>query len=127
MAIRKTDKPFTVRSNEADKDYLLARFISLIGGGFASRAGFFAQQACEKYMKAVTIQAKGQYDETHQLAEIAKMCADIDPYFGDREIIKIRTLFDVFDQLGRYGAAAKFDPLAPKNPEFETAGVIVCS
>jgi hypothetical protein len=51
-----TDLPFTAFSMEADRDYLLARMISFLGGGFHSRAGFLGQQACEKYMKALTVQ-----------------------------------------------------------------------
>jgi HEPN domain-containing protein len=51
----KTEMPFWSFSKEADTDYLLARMINFLGAGFHSRAGFFAQQACEKYMKALMI------------------------------------------------------------------------
>lgn len=107
-----TDMPFYVFSLEADRDYLLARMINFTGAGFHSRAGFFAQQACEKYMKAISVQHTKGYLETHNLKELAVPCAAHDPYFSSAETIRILEQFDVFDQIGRYGGAANFDPLS---------------
>ena len=118
-----TDLPFTVFSMEADYDYLLARWVHFAGGGFQFRAGFFAQLACEKYMKAITLQARKQYLETHRLLELADECSRLDPMFNHPEARKTLAKLDVFDQLGRYGAAANYDPYAKKSPQLETAGV----
>lgn len=49
--IIKTDVPFVVFSFEADADYLLARMIVFLGAAFQGKAGYFGQQACEKYLK----------------------------------------------------------------------------
>jgi HEPN domain len=108
----KTDMPFAVFSMEADTDYLLARMINFLGAKFHSRAGFFAQQACEKYMKALSVQRDGTYAETHNLKELAVACEPYDPYFSADDTKRILEQFDLFDQIGRYGGAAKFDPLA---------------
>jgi len=112
LEIIQFDKPFTVFSREADKDYLLARMISFVGGGFEAKAGLLGHQACEKYMKAVMVQANATYAETHKLLELANFCEPRDAYFGEPETTRILEQFDIFDQIGRYGAAANFDPLA---------------
>jgi HEPN domain len=70
----KPDKPFWMFSMEADTDYLLCRMINFLGSSFHARAGFFAQQACEKYMKALTIQDRSEYTEINNLVELAKFC-----------------------------------------------------
>jgi HEPN domain-containing protein len=106
------DRPFIVLSKEADYDYLLARLISFLGGGFHSKAGFFAQQACEKYMKALNIQRNGTYLETHKLLDLAAKCEPDGAFFSEPETKRILEQFDIFDQIGRYGAAANFDPLS---------------
>jgi HEPN domain-containing protein len=121
----KTDFPFVVFSIEADRDYLLARHLSFTGAGFHSRAGFLGQQACEKYMKALTVQSQGEYLQTHQLLPLADACAKIDPYFADEKTRNTLRNFDYFEQVGRYGAAANFDPLAVQNDEITTAGVMI--
>jgi HEPN domain-containing protein len=108
----KTQKPFCAFSAEADKDYLLARMTNFIGAAFNSRAGYFAQQACEKYMKALTVEREGGYLETHKLRELASLCETYDPYFSETNTKHILERFDMFGQVGRYGAAANYDPLS---------------
>jgi HEPN domain-containing protein len=110
--IIQTAMSFSVFSLEADRDYLLSRWINFAGAGFHSRAGFFAQQACEKYLKALNVQKDGGYFETHNLKELAAACEAYDPYFSSTETLRILERFDLFDQIGRYGGAAKFDPLS---------------
>jgi HEPN domain-containing protein len=83
----KPDKPFWMFSMEADTDYLLCRMINFLGSSFHARAGFFAQQACEKYMKALTIQDRSEYTEINNLVELAKFCEPIDPYFAEKNTI----------------------------------------
>ncbi|MEJ2374082.1 MAG: HEPN domain-containing protein, partial [Pseudolabrys sp.] len=112
VVLVKTDMPFAVFSHEADIDYLLARMVNFLGAGFHARAGFFAQQACEKYMKALIVQHSGQYPETHNLIELAGQCETVDAYFAQEDTNRILQQFDMFDQVGRYGGAANFDPLA---------------
>lgn len=124
-AVIKTDFPFSVFSLEADTDYLLARHISFVGAGFTSRAGFFGQQACEKYMKALSVQERRAYLQTHKLLLLSDFCVDIDPFFARADTKETLRVFDLFDQLGRYGAAAKYDPLAPKDSTLSVAGVRV--
>jgi HEPN domain-containing protein len=107
-----TDFPFAVFSMEADCDYLLARMIHFLGAGFHSRAGFFAQQACEKYLKAFSVQQTRSFLETHNLKTLAEFCEPQDSYFSEAETRKVLEQFDLFDQIGRYGGAAKYDPLS---------------
>jgi HEPN domain-containing protein len=108
----KTDMPFSVFSMEADHDYLLARMISFLGGGFHARAGYFAQQACEKYLKALSVQHDGTYVETHKLLELAAFCEPNYPFLSHQAAKDDLARFDMFDQVGRYGGAAKYDPLS---------------
>jgi HEPN domain-containing protein len=110
--LTETQKPFWTFTREADTDYLLARMINSLGAAFHSRAGFFAQQACEKYMKALTVEREGGYLETHKLKELAALCEPYDPYFSETNTKHILERFDMFDQVGRYGAAANYDPLS---------------
>jgi hypothetical protein len=97
---------------EADKDYLAARMINSLGQSLASRSGFFGQQACEKYLKAVSVQFKGEYIETHQLSVLASHCEEVLPFLKEQAAKDDLDKFDLFEQIGRYGAAAKFDPLS---------------
>jgi hypothetical protein len=105
-----TDMPFPVFAMEADYDYILARLINFVSGPFSGRAGFFAQQACEKYLKALSVQQEKAYLETHKLRELAAKCESYGAFFSDPETIRILEQFDMFDQIGRYGGAANFDP-----------------
>jgi HEPN domain len=108
----KIDMPFPVFSTEADTDYILARMVHFVGGKFGSRAGFFGQQCCEKYMKALSVQHDGTYIETHGLLALARKCEVYGEYFSEAETKRILEQFDLFDQIGRYGGPANFDPLS---------------
>jgi HEPN domain-containing protein len=110
--IIQTDMPFPVFSMEADTDYLLARLVNFLGSSFHSRAGFFAQQACEKYMKALSVQRDQSYAETHKLLDLAQICEPYGAFFSEAETKRILKQFDIFDQIGRYGGASNFDPLS---------------
>jgi HEPN domain-containing protein len=112
LKIVQADMPFPVMSMEADKDYLLARMIHFTGGGFHSRVGYLGQMACEKYLKALTIQNEKMYAETHGLLALAGLCEKYDAYFAEAETKRVLDQFDMFDQVGRHGGAAKFDPLS---------------
>ena len=120
-----TDFTFAVFTHEADIDYLLARWIHFAGGGFHARAGFFAQQSCELYMKAVMVQGDKRYAETHKLLELARYCAQYDAFFDEDATKRMLTHFDSFDQVGRYGGAAKFDPQAQRSGSLEVVGVAI--
>lgn len=108
--------PFSVFSNEADTDYLLARMISSLGGSFQGRAGYFGHQACEKYLKALSVQHHKSYAETHNLIALANYCETHYAFLKDARAKDDLGLFDAFDQVGRYGAAAKHDPLSKGTP-----------
>lgn len=121
----KADMPFWAFSREADVDYLLARSLHFTGIAFQGRAGFFAHGACEKYMKAITVQGGEGYIETHKLLELAKECEKYADHFAEPETVSLLNDLDAFDQVGRYGMAANFDPHAQTNDQFQTAGVMV--
>jgi len=120
-----TDKPFSVFSLEADRDYLLARLINFSGCGFTSRAGYFGQQALEKYFKALMVQEEKAYLRTHDLIELANYCSKYDSHFGSTDFIKKVEIFDDFREVGRYGGETTHDPHAKKEEDFTTAGVYV--
>lgn len=118
-----TDKPFSVFSLEADRDYLLARLINFSGNGFASRAGYFGQQAIEKYFKALMVKEEKAYLKTHDLIEISNYCSKYDSIFKDADFIRKITIFDDFREVGRYGGESTHDPHAKQEKDFTTAGV----
>jgi HEPN domain-containing protein len=120
-----TDKPFFVFSLEADRDYLLARLINFTGPGFASRAGYFGQQAIEKYFKALMVQEEKAYLKTHNLFELAKYCTKYDHSFEDEKFIKKINIFDDFREVGRYGGESIYDPYAETEDNFTTAGMSI--
>lgn len=118
-----TDKPFSVFSLEADRDYLLARLINFSGHGFASRAGYFGQQAIEKYFKALMVQEEKVYLKSHDLIEIANYCSKYDSIFKDVDFKSKVTIFDDFREVGRYGGESSYDPHSKMEKDFITAGV----
>src|SRR4051812_26056718 len=121
MAAKRTNLPFPAFSSEADTDYLLSRMVHFLGGSFYFRTGFFDRQACEKYMKAPLVQETKSYIPTHKLLELAEACVLLDSYYSDPNTIRILKNFDYFDQVGRYGAASNYDPLAIDTQELKTA------
>lgn len=122
MKIIKTDKSFGVFSLEADRDYILARLINFSGSGFAPRAGYSGQQACEKYFKSLMVQEEAQYLKTHDLIELSKYCEKWDPIFGEEKFLAKIKIFDDFREVGRYGGEATHDPNSESRDDFQTAG-----
>ncbi|MEK7450834.1 MAG: HEPN domain-containing protein [Patescibacteria group bacterium] len=108
---------------EADRDYLLARLINFSGYGFASRAGYFGQQAIEKYFKALMVQEEKAYLKTHDLIVLAKYCSKFDLVFVSGDFLRKVKIFDDFREVGRYGGESTYDPHAKKEKDFTTAGV----
>ena len=119
-----TEKPHSVFSMEADRDYILARLINFSGAAFAPRAGYYSQQTLEKYLKAFLVQEAKAYPLTHDLLQLADECSKVDSEFKDKEFLDKLSIFNEFIDLGRYGGEASKDPRAVKNHDFETAGVI---
>jgi hypothetical protein len=76
-------------------------------------------------MKAFMVQESKQYLESHILLALAENCSQFNLYFGERKTKEILELFDRFEQVGRYGAAANHDLLATKGEGIETKGVMV--
>ncbi len=120
-----TDKPFPVFSSEADRDYILARLINFSGYGFAVRAGYFGQQAIEKYFKALMVQEEKVYLKTHDLIELSKHCFKFDYVFSSHEFLSKVKIFDDFREVGRYGGESMYDPHSKQERSFITAGVYV--
>lgn len=120
-----TDKPFSVFSLEADRDYLLARLINFSGHGFASRAGYFGQQAIEKYFKALMVQEDKIYLKTHDLIELANYCSKFDSIFTGDGFLRQVKIFDDFREVGRYGGESTHDPHSKQEKDFTTAGAYV--
>ncbi len=124
-AFIKTDKTHSVFSMEADKDYIIARLLNFTGAAFASRAGYYSQQALEKYLKAFLVQQSGKYLKEHDLLKLAKYCSKLDTDFSDKNFIKNLEVFNLFIDVGRYGGEASYNPLSKRTKEFQTAGIMV--
>lgn len=73
------------------------------------------------------LQAAGKYSEGHKLLDLRMICAEHDSFFKDDEIVESLRIFDEFEQVGRYGAAANFDPGAKTTADFKTSGVMMWS
>lgn len=123
MKFIQTDKPFFIFSLEADRDYILSRLINFSGSGFSSRAGYFGQQAIEKYLKALMVYKEKYYSKSHDLISLAKHCSKYNETFSDVDFLEKVTLFNDFIEIGRYGAESNIDPHSKKEKEFTTAGV----
>lgn len=76
-------------------------------------------------MKALLVQETKSYIPTHKLLELAEACVPLDSYYSEPNTIRILKNFDYFDQVGRYGAASNYDPLAIDTQELKTAGVSI--
>ncbi|HVO95155.1 MAG TPA: hypothetical protein VMT22_20030, partial [Terriglobales bacterium] len=62
--------------------------------------------------KALSVQMDQSYLETHNLADLAERCSTHYKFLAEALAKDDLAKFDMFDQVGRYGAAAKFDPLS---------------
>lgn len=122
-----TTKPFTVFSMEADTDYIVARLVNFAGPAVATRAGYFSQQALEKYLKAYLVQEKSEYPKIHSLIGLAKQCSKLSPDFSDPDFIRKIEIFNDFTEVGRYGGEASYDPHAMSTDNITTAGAMTWS
>ena len=123
----KTDKPHPVFSLEADRDYIIARLVNFTGAAFSSRAGYYSQQAIEKYLKAFLVQESGEYPKEHDLLKLVQFCSKLDQDFSEVGFLEKLKVFNLFIDIGRYGGEASYDPLSQKTKEFQTAGVMAWS
>jgi HEPN domain-containing protein len=123
--IKYTDDPFIIFSTEADRDYILARMLHYTGTAFITRTAFFANQALEKYLKAISVQYFKRYKNTHDLIELAAIAAEAQPYFTHPQLLKNLHNFNEYREVGRYGGAANFDPRAGKFQGRDAFGVLM--
>lgn len=126
MSSRKvlTDLSAFAFTSEADRDYLAARLLNFAGNPMWKPSAYHCQQALEKYLKALTVQKAGYYlGDTHKLKELASECESLgyDLRLKEGELER----FDDLEQVARYGAFAKFDPLSIKNKNLTSKGVFV--
>lgn len=117
---------------EANRCYFTSRYVYLGSRELRNGSGFFAHGAVEQYLKAVICKAnptklKGVFNLRHNLGKLRELALEVtgDQEFGSEMFHRVVEYFDPFDQVGRYGANANFDPLAVKNENFQSAGVSV--
>lgn len=115
---------------EASRCYFTSRFVYLGGMSLMNGSGFFAQGAIEQYLKAVIINADGSkiaevYKLRHNLKRLRQLAFDVttDAEFDSEMFKSAVEYFDPFDQVGRYGSNANFDPLAKTGETFTSSGV----
>lgn len=117
---------------EAATSYFAARYLYFGGISLMNRAGFLAHSAIEQYLKAIIC----KYDPTQaqniskKLHHLNRLLVEVhrltkDNIFNSIIIKETIEHFDVFDQVGRYGANAKFDPLSKSEGEILTKGVSI--
>jgi HEPN domain-containing protein len=105
----------------ADSDYLAARLLNFSGYPMYKLAAYHTIQALEKYMKAFLFQEKNVFPSTHNLNKLVELCASKKSFFGQEKTKDLINLFNVNEQVSRYGSFANFDPNAKKEEgKFET-------
>jgi hypothetical protein len=117
---------------EAARSYFAARYIYLGGMSIRNKAGYLAHSTIEQYLKAIIckydpLQAKEISKKLHNLTNLLPTAhkATNEVIFTSSNMREIVSHFDSFDQVGRYGANAKFDPLAKIGKGIDTKGVWV--
>jgi HEPN domain-containing protein len=94
-------------------DWDLLSFAWLYEGGLRVSSFYHATQAVEKYLKALTLSVhdpdgisqtalNNRQIWTHDLEELAEMCAGQFPFYGQPDILARLKRFSEFDQVARY-------------------------
>ncbi len=116
---------------EASRCYFTARYVYLGGMSLLNGSGFFAQGAIEQYLKAVIINVDNSkveevYRLGHNLKKLRQLAFEItaDDEFNSEKFKTTVEYFDPFDQVGRYGSNANYDPLSHSNETLTSTGVI---
>src|SRR5260370_33411476 len=88
----------------AEEDYLIGRYLAIVGFRYMNNALFHFQQSMEKYLKAFLIRNSytGRFDGTHDLEILASYCAQYDTLFDDANLRRACTLITPFEEKGRY-------------------------
>jgi HEPN domain-containing protein len=98
---------------KAEKDLSLAEHLIAEEAPYPEAIAFNAQQAAEKYLKAFLVQHQVEFPKTHNLGELLRLIAPIDPSLAE-------SLADVI-KLNPYGVEVRY----PGDfPEVATEAVI---
>ena len=116
-----TNKPPSNFLIQADTDYLVSRLLFICGAGFFNLSAYHSQQSLEKYIKAFTVQEANKYLMTHDLEMLRMTAVVYNNYFSSMELANDLSLFNVYDQVTRYGVEATYDPHCKKNESIEIA------
>lgn len=138
-----SDKPTDFLVELADIDYLIARL--LLHTGFIYPVLFHSHQAIEKYLKALMLQEKKHYLNTHSLKRLINKIKDTE-VFTVHEIKRLKQLCSSLDkqyEASRYGGEARYnffvniaqlfirknkkERKATKKDGFKVAGIIMLS
>jgi len=114
--------------NDADEAYISARLLML--AGLRTKSAFMAHLAIELYLKLLIAETRPlalrelknmRHDLKGLLKEYVTLSADTDVGSLSGEIEE----FDEYDQVGRYGPNATFDPQKKQNEDFMVRGGFV--
>lgn len=109
-----------------DRDYIGARLLYFCGKSLSRLSAYHAQQAIEKYLKALAVQETGSYLKTHPLVESANFIKEFFPQLVEDHFLDSLRELDTPEQIARYGPFSNFDPLSKKiEGKFETKDVFV--
>ena len=64
--------------DKAEEDFGVAKYLASKGTPYLSAIGFHAQQAAEKYLKAVLVHHQTEFSKTHNIGELLDLIVLVD-------------------------------------------------
>jgi hypothetical protein len=104
---------------KAEEDYIVGRYLALVGSNLSGLSLFHMQQFMEKYFKAFLIKngTRERFDTTHNLERLAKFCSQIQPnsIFSDKDLQHACKVITPFEVVGRFQAKPIGQSLSKEN------------
>lgn len=86
--------------SKADEDLEVAEYLLESGTSFFGAVAFHAQQAAEKYLKAMLVSAQKEFRKTHDIALLLDLVTEVDA--GIAEVLSNLTVLSPFGVEVRY-------------------------
>ncbi len=96
---------------KGEKDYRTSLYLLKGGESFFENAGFHAQQACEKFLKALLTAHQIEFPKTHDLERLLQLLRPVEPNF-------VSSLGDL-DWLTTFGVEQRYPGPLPAPTETE--------
>ena len=98
---------------KADEDLAVAEYLVSSERPYYGAVGFHAQQAAEKYLKALLVRHQIEFPKTHDFEKLLTLCARV-----SREFEKLQPQTD---RLQPFAVAARYTLVVPQESEVEQA------